>query len=246
VDEALVVELVKRERRVQPRVGGRKLLRMLRGELQDNGVRIGRDRLFEVLGKHGLLLERKRRGVRTTDSRHRYRVYSNLVAELETTAPNEIWVSDLTYIRTDEGFVYGSVIMDLHSRMIVGSHLGHTLELEGCLAALEEALTGLPETRFPIHHSDRGSQYCSTDYVERLRGRGLPISMTEVHHCAENSFAERVIGTLKHEYALGDTFRTRQQAAEAFEQGVHLYNHRRLHEHLDYLTPAEVHTRDAA
>ncbi len=246
VDEGLVVELVRRERRVQPRVGGRKLLYMLRDEFQENDVDIGRDRFFEVLRKHGLLVQRKRGGVRTTQSRHALPVFSNLVAERETTAANQIWVSDLTYIRTEEGFVFGSVIMDRHTRMIVGSHVGYTLEREGCIAALEAALASLPEDRFPIHHSDRGCQYCSHDYVKRLKARDLSISMTQEHHCAENAFAERVIGTLKQEYELDSTFRTRQQAVEAFKQAVHLYNYRRLHQSLGYRTPAEVHARTAA
>jgi len=246
VDEELVVDLVRRERRVQPRVGGRKLFHMLTDELRENGVLTGRDRFFEVLRKHGLLVKRKRGSMRTTDSRHALPVFSNLVAERETTAPNQIWVSDLTYIRTEAGFVFGSVIMDRHSRKIVGSHVGYTLETEGCIAALEAALGSLPEDRFPIHHSDRGCQYCSHDYVKRLEARDLSISMTQEHHCAENAFAERVIGTLKQEYELDGTFRTKQQAVEAFKQAVHLYNTRRLHLSLGYRTPAEVHSRTAA
>ena len=108
--------------------------------------------------------------------------------------------------------MYAVVIMDRYPRKITGAHIGESLEAEGCVQALEKALEGLPADRFPIHHSDRGSQYCSHEYVGRLQGRGLSISMTEEHHCYENAHAERVIGTLKQEYELDATFRTKEQA----------------------------------
>ena len=245
LDEELVVRLVCRERQQQPRLGGRKLLWMLGGELTENGVEIGRDRFFKVLREKDLLIERKRGRVRTTNSRHSLPVFRNLVAGIEPTAPNEIWVSDLTYIRTEEGFLFASVIMDRFSRKIVGSHIGDSLEAEGCLSTLERALAGLPEGRFPIHHSDRGCQYCCHEYVNRLRERGLPISMTEIMHCYENAAAERVIGILKQEYELDRTLRTKEQAIGAFDQAVFLYNHRRPHLCLNYRTPAQSHAMAA-
>ncbi len=194
LDEDLIVELVKQQRREQPRIGARKLLYLLQADLIDAGVLIGRDRFFELLRKRDLLVERKRSWPKTTYSRHSLPVFRNLLLDREPTAPNQVWVSDLTYIRTDEGFVYAAVIMDLFSRMIVGYHIGDSLESQGCMQALEMALGNLPEDRFPIHHSDRGSQYCCHAYVARLRDRGLSISMTEQNHCYENAHAERVIG----------------------------------------------------
>ena len=154
-------------------------------------------------------------------------------------------MSDLTYIRTEEGFLFAAVIMDRFSRKIVGSHIGDSLEAEGCLRALEMALTVLPQGRFPIHHSDRGCQYCCHDYVNRLQQMGLPISMTEVMHCYENAAAERVIGILKQEYELDRSFRTKEQAAKAFVQAVFLYNYRRPHLCLNYRTPAQCHAQAA-
>ncbi len=245
IDEAMVVELVKRERRMQPRLGGRKLLHLLRTDLDEAGVSIGRDRFFEVLAEHNLLVVPKRGRPRTTNSRHSLPVFHNLLAGNSFKAPNEAWVSDLTYIRTDEGFLYAALITDLVSRKIVGAHIGDSLEAEGCLAALDQALNALPDGTHPIHHSDRGCQYCCHAYVERLQGRGLPISMTEIMHCYENAMAERVNGILKQEYEMDCTFRTKAQAVKAFEQAVWLYNHRRPHLSLDYRFPADVHEEAA-
>ena len=245
IDEGLVLELVRRERRMQPRLGGRKLLYLLRPELEEADVSVGRDRFFEVLAEHNLLVEPKRSKPRTTNSRHSLPVFHNLLSGRCFSTPNEAWVSDLTYIRTDEGFMYAALITDAVSRKIVGAHIGDSLEAEGCLAALEQALGDLPAGKHPIHHSDRGCQYCCHAYVERLQSRDLQISMTEIMHCYENAKAERVNGTLKQEYELDRTFRTKAQAVKAFEQAVWLYNHRRPHLNLNYRFPADVHTEVA-
>lgn len=245
VDEQLIVALVKRERRSQPRLGTRKLFHMIRDDLEDANVQVGRDRLSEVLRSHCLLVERKPGRVRTTNSRHSLPVFHNLVAGLELDGPNQAWASDLTYIRTGEGPLYASMITDMHSRKIVGSNIGDSLEAEGCLRALNMALVDLPAGACPIHHSDRGCQYCCHRYVDRLQERGLPVSMTEVLHCYENAMAERVNGILKQEYDLDWEFRTKEQAIKAFRQAVWLYNHRRPHLALGYRTPAEVHAAAA-
>jgi transposase InsO family protein len=245
IDEAMILELVRRERRIQPRLGGRKLLHLLRADLNEAGVSIGRDRFFELLAESGWLVVPKPGVPRTTNSRHSLPVFDNLLAGKVLYGPNEAWVSDLTYIRTEEGFMYAALITDAYSRKIVGSHIGDSLEAEGCLLALDQALEGLPAGKQPIHHSDRGCQYCCHEYVERLQARGLGISMTQVVHCYENAKAERVNGILKQEYELDRRFRTKAQARAAFEQAVWLYNHRRPHLKLGYRFPAEVHTEAA-
>ena len=153
--------------------------------------------------------------------------------------------SDLTYIRTEEGFLYAALITDKVSRKIVGAHIGDSLEAEGCLRALDMALADLPEGHHPIHHSDRGCQYCCHAYVDGLRERGLGISMTEVMHCYENALAERVNGMLKQEYGLDQKFRSKAQARKAFDQAVWLDNHRRPHTKLDMRFPAVVHAEAA-
>ena len=140
VDEDMIVELVKRERRMQPRLGGRKLLHLLSADLAEAGVDVGRDRFFEVLAEADLLVAPKPGMPRTTNSRHSLPVFENLLAGRALRAPNEAWVSDLTYIRTEEGFLYAALITDAYSRKIVGAHIGDSLEAEGCLRALEQAL----------------------------------------------------------------------------------------------------------
>ena len=241
VDEGLILELVKRERRMQPRLGGRKLMSLLKTELGDAGVDIGRDRFFELLAENELLVEPKPGRPHTTNSRHSLPVFRNLFADKVLNAPNEAWVSDLTYIRTDEGFLYAALITDAYSRKIVGAHIGDSLEAEGCLRALDQALRELPQGKHPIHHSDRGCQYCCHEYVNRLQARELPVSMTEVMHCYENAMAERINGILKQEYAMDQKFRTKAQAIAAFKQAVWLYNNRRPHLKLDMRFPADVH-----
>jgi putative transposase len=241
IDEQLILELVRRERRWQGRLGGRKLLHILRPELAEARVEVGRDRFFELLAEHDLLVERKRGAPRTTSSRHSLPVYRNVLAEMELTGPNQAWVSDLTYIRTEQGFLYAALIMDAYSRKIVGYHVGDRLESRGCQTALKMALKELPESLHPVHHSDRGCQYCCHEYVNLLQQRGLAISMTEVMHCYENAKAERLNGILKDEYEMDQTFRTKNQARKAFDQAVLLYNYRRPHGMLMNQYPAEVH-----
>jgi transposase InsO family protein len=242
VDGELVAGLVKRERQLQTRLGTRKLYHLLKDELKQAGVRIGRDRMFEELRKRDLLLAPiPAQYPHTTQSYHNLPVFGNLVKECVVKASNEVWVSDLSYLRTKEGFLYLALITDKYSRKIVGWHVGDTLEAVGCVRALDQALKDLPTHRKPIHHSDQGSQYCCHEYVKRLRAHGLAISMTESNHCAENALAERMNGILKQEYGLGAEFATKAQARQAVPQGVWLYNSKRPHTALGYRVPNEVH-----
>ncbi|MDR2210312.1 MAG: IS3 family transposase, partial [Spirochaetaceae bacterium] len=241
----LIEQLVRAERGVQPRLGGRKLYHILGPELEKAGVPIGRDRFFEVLREKSLMLERLPGMPKTTNSRHSLPVFHNLVSGMEVVSPNQVWVADITYIRTDEGFLYLSLLMDRWSRKIVGYHAGDTLEAEGAVRALEQALKELPAGAAPVHHSDRGCQYCSHRYIETLKAHGLSISMTEELHCYENAHAERLNGILKQEYGLGCSFRRKQQALLAVAEGVFLYNTRRPHLALNYETPEKMHRRVA-
>lgn len=242
IDEELIVALIQRERCLHPRIGTRKLQRLLAAELAELGVSIGRDRLFWLLGERDLLVPRRRRGTVTTCSRHGFRVWPNLIRHVQAGLSHQVWVSDLTYIRTDEGFIYLALVMDAFSRKIVGYDSSDSLESEGCLRALRMALAQLPDGAAPIHHSDRGTQYCCGRYITALEERGCPISMTEMNHCYENAKAERLNGILKGEYGLGQTFRSKMQAREAAHQAVLLYNSRRPHLALNYRTPEAVHT----
>lgn len=230
---------------MQPRLGVRKLRSLTKTALAEQGVQVGRDRFFEIVGEAGLLVVRKPGRPHTTNSRHSLPVFHNLFAGKTLTAPNEAWVSDLTYIRTRDGYLYAALITDAYSRKIVGAHIGDTLEAEGCLVALNQALSEMPGGKTPLHHSDRGCQYCCHAYVDRLKERGLEISMTEVMHCYENAMAERVNGILKQEYEMDREFSTKAQAREAFRQAVWIYNHRRPHTMLNFRFPAEVHSEAA-
>lgn len=242
VEAELVVELVRSERRLQPRLGTRKLRVLLQGPLAQAGVRLGRDRFFEVLRGQGLLLApRRSQNPCTTDSYHNLPVFRNLIKGHTFTQPNQVWVSDLTYLRSDEGFMYLSLLTDKVSRYIVGYHCADTLEVTGSLAALEMALQQMPAGAKPIHHSDRGSQYCSHQYVNRSVDAGLTMSMTETDHCAENALAERVNGILKNEYGLDQQFKTKEQVKHAAAQAIHFYRTRRPHTALGNRFPAQVH-----
>ena len=242
VDEALVLELVHRERSVQPQLGLRKLLHLIQPALADAGVKIGRDRFRDLLFRYELLIERKRNYCRTTNSWHGFGVYPNRLKDAELTGPNQAWVSDVTYIRTEKGFVYLALITDSFSRAIIGWDCSDSLEAVGAMRALEMALRGLPKGYPPpIHHSDRGSQYCCGDYIALLKRRRLSISMTEENHCYENAQAERVNGILKQEYGLGQTLHDPEEARRMSRQAIDLYNHRRPHLALDMAFPMTVH-----
>jgi transposase InsO family protein len=220
VDGELIAELVRRERQLQPRLGTRKLYHLLKPDLKRAGVRMGRDRMFEELKKRDLLLPPIPAPYpHTTQSYHNLPVFGNRIKDKELEGPNEVWVSDLSYLRTLEGFLYMALITDKYSRKIVGWHVGDTLEAMGCVRALD----------------------CCHEYVNRLQARGLSISMTEVNHCAENALAERMNGILKQEYGLGVEFVTKATAHQAVQQGIKLYNTRRPHNSLGKRTPAQVH-----
>lgn len=227
-----------------PRIGARKLHYLLTGTLQQHGITIGRDKLFDLLDEYGLLVRRrKRKRTNTTDSNHPFRKYPNLVKELEVLRPNQLWVSDITYLSLKDGFCYLSLVTDAYSRKIVGYKLHPSLKKEGPLFALNMALGGLqyPTAQTLIHHSDRGLQYCCAEYTTLLTDRGLTISMTEKGDPYENAIAERVNGILKEEFALDREFGSFEQAQEAVSNAVHVYNHLRPHSSCNYLTPKQAH-----
>jgi transposase InsO family protein len=241
VDEGLVKELVRTERSLQPRLGGRKLYKILKPRLDLERVRLGRDKFFKVLKIQGLLLERLPKMPRTTNSNHTLPVFSNLIKDMTLTKPNQAWASDITYLRTEEKFMYLSLITDMHSRKIVGHHLSENMGAEQVLNSLKMAIESKPKDAKPIHHSDRGSQYCSHLYIEELKCHGMSASMTEENHCAENALAERVNGILKQEYGLRNVFRNPKQAQKAVNQAVMLYNTMRPHCSLQLNTPDQIH-----
>jgi putative transposase len=164
-----------------------------------------------------------------------------LIKESVPVRPNQVWASDITYLRTEKGFVYLSLMTDMYSRKIVGWSLSESLSIEGSVETLKKALRENSVQKGLIHHSDRGVQYCSYDYVNILKKNKIAISMTEENHCYENAMAERVNGILKDEYLLDGTFRDFAHAKKACREAVMLYNTRRPHWSLDLKTPDRVH-----
>ena len=238
--EKQVLELVKDERIEQPRVGTRKLYEALQTSFETNGLKVGRDKFFEILREHEMLVRRKKASCKTTDSYHRFHKYKNLVKDMVVTAPNQVWVADITYIRTINGFCYLALITDMYSRKIVGYDISDSLELTGCLRALKRALRTARPADGLVHHSDRGIQYCSNQYVDELKKCAIRISMTEENHCYENAIAERVNGILKDEFYLDQTFFSKNAASLATDNAINIYNNKRLHLSLGYKTPNMV------
>jgi putative transposase len=235
-----VVELVKEERKYQPRVGTRKLLEALHPSFEAAHIKVGRDSLFDILRERNMLVRRKKASCKTTNSYHHFHKYGNLVKDMEITAPNQVWVADITYIRTVKGFCYLALLTDLFSRKIVGYNISDTLELTGCLRALQQALGQARPAAGLVHHSDRGIQYCSNQYVNELKKHKVSISMTEENHCYENAVAERVNGILKDEFYLDQCFFSTEHARVATKSAIGVYNNKRLHLSLGYKTPNMV------
>lgn len=232
-----VVELVKNQRKQQPRAGTRKLHKYLETDFQKQGLKIGRDRLFDILRDNKMLVARKKAYTKTTNSFHRFYKYKNLIKDLEINRPNQVWVADITYLRTQTGFCYLALVTDLFSRKVLGYHVSNTLELAGCLRAFKTALWQSQPVSNVIHHSDRGFQYCSNQYVNELEKRGFRMSMTEENHCYENAVAERVNGILKDEFYLDQIFFNITHARQAVKNAIQIYNNKRIHLSLQMKTP---------
>ena len=238
----LIVNLVRSVRQRHPRMGTRKLLIYLQEDFSRAKIDIGRDRMFKLLKKERLLVSRKRRYRVTTNSNHPFFVYKDLLKDgAKATAPNEIYVSDITYIHSEEGYMYLALVTDAYSRKIIGYDISDSLEAEGCMRALKMAQKQLPKGKSVIHHSDRGIQYCSKAYIDQLKKKKQRISMTQNGNCYDNPMAERMNGILKTEYMLGLKFKTKSQAKMACIQAIKLYNEERPHYALGMETPNVVH-----
>lgn len=240
--EREVLKLVHSKRRVLPRLGTRKIYHQIKPAIQSMGLKIGRDNLFTLLRTNELLIKPTKRYVSTTNSKHWLRKYPNLIKDIQITAPEQVWVSDITYIKTDEGNCYLNLITDAFSRKIMGYSIADTMTTEEMKKAYEMALEqrSYPEKKL-IHHSDRGIQYCSTDYVRLSKDNHHLISMTENGDPYENALAERMNRTLKEEFGLGRRLLSKQQAFQLTEEAIMLYNHQRPHLSLKMQTPNSVH-----
>ncbi len=243
LQDALMIGLA-HIRKSLPKAGGLKLMHLLKDDFKAHNISVGRDSFFALLRKHDLLVRRRKRYAVTTNSNHPYKKWQDLIKGIQLTSAEQLWVSDITYLRTESGFLYLSLITDAWSRKIVGYHVSQHLKAQGCLIALEKALASLrqsKEQRTLIHHSGRGIQYCCEPYVSILQEHNILISMTQSGSPYDNAMAERVNGILKTELNLGNTFAGYSAAVPVVHRAIDAYNRLRPHMSLGYLTPDQAH-----
>jgi transposase InsO family protein len=209
---------------------------------------MGRDKFFDFLRQHHLLIKPKRQRTKTTCSYHHFNRHPYLIKDTTPLRPNEIWVSDITYLwlKQQDRFCYLSLITDLYSRKIVGYAVQDDLSVKGCIEALKMAVKQRPDKQENlIHHSDRGVQYCSHSYVNLLKKNNIQISMTQTGDPLENAVAERVHKTIKEEFTTQRqlSFKSIEQAKQEIKKYIHFYNQLRPHRSIEWLTPNEAHTK---
>ena len=236
-----IVELVQCVRRSNKQMGGKKLYHLLAEQIHQIDPGLGRDKFFDLLGRKGLLVRRRRKHVVTTQSYHRFHKYPNKLLGFHAVKPHQVWVCDITYVSLKKGFAYLYLITDAYSRKIVGWQMSDNLGLSGAILSLRQAIQQCPDCNGLIHHSDRGLQYCSKEYVKQLKSQNIEISMAEAGNCYENALAERMNGILKQEYGLEETFDNIQQAKQAAKEGIKSYNQERPHWGLNLQIPSVIH-----
>lgn len=244
IEEELVIQQVKNIRKNHRKIGTRKLYEMIQPYLLEHQIKMGRDALFNTLSANHLLVRKRKRRIQTTNSHHWLRMYPNLIRAFVPTAPNQLWVSDITYWKINkEKHVYISFITDAYSHKIVGYQVAETLEAIESIKALQMALSALgAESHLNlIHHSDRGIQYCSHAYVKLLQDYNIKISMTENGDPLENAIAERVNGIIKGEYLENYEVENINRAKKLLKTVVDLYNNERPHMSIGNLTPNQIH-----
>ena len=234
------------QRVMMTRIGTRKLHYLIKPSLDKMGIRCGRDRLFAILKFEGMLVKKKRNYMRTTNSYHRFYKYPNLIKDIDINRAEQVWASDITYIRTAQGFLYLSLITDVYSKQVVGYQLSDNLKTINCINALKDAIKSrkYPE-RSLIHHSDRGLQYCCPDYTDTLESNHIAISMTTKHDPYENAVAERINGTIKNEFDLVDRLPDQKHAEREINKTIWIYNNLRPHDSCNKLTPIQAHANES-
>lgn len=245
IQEDILLREVLKIRENHKRMGTRKLYQKLQPFMLEHQIKLGRDGLFDLLSSNHMLVRKRKRRIQTTQSNHWLRKYTNLIHDFIPSAPNQLWVSDITYWKINGSNVYISFITDAFSRKVVGYHVAQTMEAIETIEALRMALSGLPrrpESRSNlIHHSDRGVQYCSHDYVKLLQDYRIQISMTENGDPLENAIAERLNGILKDEYLNESNVESIENARVILSNAVHLYNEDRPHMSIANKYPSQVH-----
>lgn len=239
--ELSVKKLVDRERKVLPRAGTRKIHFLIGADLHRQGIKFGRDKLFALMQHYNLQVRPRRRYTQTTMSKHWLRKWPNIIKDKVIKQPDEVWVSDITYLKTLEGNCYLNMITDKYSRKIVGYAIADTMETSSMIEALRMATQQRKNFQVQtIHHSDRGVQYCSKEYSLLTNKHNIKLSMTENGDPYENALAERMNRTIKEEFGMDRVLKNKEQAKQLVAEGIFLYNHKRPHLALNMKTPNEV------
>ena len=239
-----VKSFIDQQRKLLPRLGTRKLHYLISDQLESEQLKFGRDKLFDLLREHGLLIKPQRRYIQTTMSKHWMKKWPNLVKGKTVAQADQVWVSDITYIKTEEGNCYLNMITDAFSRKIVGYAVDQTMETESMIKALKMATSERINMQVQtIHHSDRGLQYCSKEYVEMTSENNIRLSMTENSDPYENALAERMNRTIKEEFGLNRKMKSRQHVYDVLKESIVLYNQKRPHLALNMKTPDEVYKK---
>ena len=238
----IIKDLVTQVRRYMPRLGSAKLYHILTLDLKLNGVDIGRDKFHNILKDLCLLVPRKKKFFRTTDSNHLFNKHSNLVKGMKLNKPEQLWVSDITYLKSKNGSMYLSLITDAYSKKIVGYEVSDNLKAESSKKALKMAIKNryYPKRKL-IHHSDRGIQYCYPEYKDVLEEHKIKISMTQQYDPYENSIAERINGILKQEFDISDNRLTKDEVKKVVANSIKIYNEMRPHYSCNLMTPNQAH-----
>jgi transposase InsO family protein len=239
-NEYLILGQIAAIRKYQPRCGGRKLFIMLQPFFKEQYILIGRDKFFELLAKNNLLIRKTKRSVHTTNSKHHFYRYPNMVKDFTPLKAHELWVADITYIPLKNRFAYLFLITDAYSRKIVGFHVSDDMKVSSATLALRKALAQKPPETIVIHHSDRGIQYCSTAYVQLLQQHNAHISMTQNGDPYENAIAERINGILKTEL-ISKYYDNIDIASIHIARCITIYNYKRRHSSLNWQIPNDVH-----
>lgn len=242
LQEGIILQQIDTIRRLQPRCGGRKLFVELQPCFVEHNMSIGRDKFFELLKRNKLLVRKLKRNVYTTNSKHHFRRYPNLVKDFQPMKAHELWVADITYIPLKHRHAYLFLITDAYSRKIVGFNLSDDMKVSSGLLALKKALAQKPADAIVIHHSDRGIQYCSTAYTDLLQKNNCMISMTENGDPYENAIAERINGILKTEL-ISSYYNDADTASRHIARCITIYNYKRRHASLNWQIPHEVHSQ---
>lgn len=236
-----VKKFVDRERKQLPRIGTRKVYFLIKGDLQQNGLKFGRDKLFELMRFYELGIKPRRRYTQTTMSKHWLRKWPNLIKNKSAHYPDEIWVSDITYIKTEQGNCYLNMITDAYSRKIMGYALEDNMETQSMIEALRMAVSQRKDPLVStIHHSDRGLQYCSREYALLTAKNNIKLSMTENGDPYENALAERMNRTIKEEFGMDRKLKNKEQVKHLIEESIFLYNQKRPHLALKMKTPEQI------